>query len=272
LTAIAGTPVERVVALVRPLVPRDNEWSLRARLPAYAVGAEVLQGLGLTQGGAVRFEVEGGRSAVLQPIPVAEWAALLGYESQLARPTGAQPLWLTDLGSTQTIRTIYRGRAVYLGYRETTEPTGPTADRLARLAARPGIRRLVVDLRLNGGGDNHTYGPLLDLLRDPAVGRKTVVLLGRSTFSAATNFVTEVDRYTRARLLGEPSGGSPNLWGDAQVVELPRSGLTVRIATRYWEFALRADKRLAVAPDVPVALTAADFFAGRDPVLARALR
>jgi C-terminal processing protease CtpA/Prc len=109
-------------------------------------------------------------------------------------------------------------------------------------------------------------------LRTEAVGRKTVVLLGRSTFSAAANFVTEVDLETRARLLGEPSGGSPNLWGDAQTVELPRAGLTVRVATLHWEFAAHDDKHLAVVPDVLVPLSAADFFAGRDPVLERAVR
>lgn len=271
LTAIAGVPVERVVERVRPLVPRDNEWSLRARLPAYAVGAEILEGLGFTDGGAVRFAVAGGRSAVLQPIAVAEWSGLLGYESQLARPTGAQPLWLSDLGGTQALRTIDRGRAVYLAYRQTTEPTWTTANRLDRLARRPGIRRVIVDLRLNGGGDNTTYGPLLDVLRGQAVGRKTAVLLGRSTFSAATNFVTQVDQETRARLVGEPSGGSPNLWGDAEIVELPRSGLTVRVATLHWVLAAADDRRLAVLPDIRVPLTAADFFAGRDPVLERAL-
>ncbi len=70
---------------------------------------------------------------------------------------------------------------------------------------------MIVDLRLNGGVDNRTYGSLLDVLRRPAIGRKTIVLIGRSTFSAAANFITEVDLSTRARLLGEPSGGSPNL-------------------------------------------------------------
>jgi len=71
--------------------------------------------------------------------------------------------------------------------------------------------------------------------------------------------------------VGQPSGGSPNLWGDVETVELPRSGLTARVAALYWQFARRGDKRLAVEPDIPVALTASDFFAGRDPVLARAL-
>jgi len=45
----------------------------------------------------------------------------------------------------------------------------------------------------------------------------------------------------------------------------------VHVSYTFWEFGPPGDKRLAVQPDVPVEPTAADFIAGRDPVLARAL-
>jgi C-terminal processing protease CtpA/Prc len=107
----------------------------------------------------------------------------------------------------------------------------------------------------------------------PAVARKAYVLLGRVTFSAAGNFVTEVDLQTKATLVGEPSGGAPNQWGDNELVPLPRAGLTLRVASSYWVFGRgQKDRRVAVQPDVRVRMTAADFFAGRDPVLERALR
>ena len=64
---------------------------------------------------------------------------------------------------------------------------------------------------------------------------------------------------------------SPNQWGDSAPVEVPSLGLTVHVSVQEVEV-VPEDTRLAVEPDVPVALTAADFFAGRDPVLARALR
>jgi len=97
--------------------------------------------------------------------------------------------------------------------------------------------------------------------------------MGRTTFSAAGNFVADVDLRTKAKLVGEPSGGAPNQWGDSELVELPRAGLTVRVANSFWVYGRGPkDPRVAVQPDVPVALPAADFFAGRDPVLARALR
>ena len=56
LTSIEARPMEEVVELVRPLVPHDNESSLRWRLPQYLVTAEVLRGLGIAgQRGDVRL-------------------------------------------------------------------------------------------------------------------------------------------------------------------------------------------------------------------------
>ncbi len=171
------------------------------------------------------------------------------------------------------MRTIDDGRALYVGYHHTFEPTDALAERVLAAGRNPEIRRVIVDVRMNGGGNNQTYRPLLRALATPAVARKAYVLQGRVTFSAAGNFVTEVDLQTKAKIVGEPSGGAPNQWGDNELVELPRAGLTIRVANSYWVFGRGPkDARVAVHPDLPVTMTAADFFAGRDPVLERALR
>jgi C-terminal processing protease CtpA/Prc len=148
-------------------------------------------------------------------------------------------------------------------------PPQSLLDRIAAAARRPAVRRIVVDLRLNPGGDNTTFWSLVDAVR--RAGRKAVVLTGRRTFSAAGNLAAVLDHDTRARLVGEPTGGSPNQWGDSAPVELPSIGLTVHVAVQDVQV-VPDDRRLAVVPDVGVEPTAADFLAGRDPVLARALR
>jgi C-terminal processing protease CtpA/Prc len=100
---------------------------------------------------------------------------------------------------------------------------------------------------------------------------KLFLLIGRATFSAAGNFAADVDRSTRATLVGEPTGGGVNQYGDSETFNLPSTGWHVYVATEYVTRGKPDDKRLAVAPDVAVAPTSADFFAGRDPVLERAL-
>ncbi len=158
----------------------------------------------------------------------------------------------------------------------TTSRTTPARSRAssARLAARPTIERIVLDLRLNPGGNLFTYAPLLTLLRGPSVNRpgRLYVLISRSTFSAAALLATEIDRSTRAIFVGEPTGGSPNLYADPTAANLPASGWNFLVATKYWQMSTPRDPRLAIAPDLRAAMTVADFLAGRDPVLARALR
>jgi C-terminal processing protease CtpA/Prc len=130
-----------------------------------------------------------------------------------------------------------------------------------------------VDARLNGGGDNTSYGPLLAALRARSVNRpgRLVLLTGRVTFSAGGNFAAEVDAFTRARIVGEPAGGSPHNYGDSTLVELPTLGWTVYVPPEYVEVLGRVDEPVALEPDVAVQIGAADHFAGRDPVLAKAI-
>jgi C-terminal processing protease CtpA/Prc len=154
-------------------------------------------------------------------------------------------------------------------------PSQALVDRVTKLSRGPQVKRVIVDLRLNGGGDNTTYGSLLSALTDSSVNRKgrLFVLIGRATFSAAANFAADVDRLTKATFIGEPTGGFVRGYGDTVSVLLPKSGINVRIAARYWDFGKGArDRRLAVNPDRKVKVTIADFLAGRDPVLAAALR
>jgi hypothetical protein len=72
--------------------------------------------------------------------------------------------------------------------------------------------------------------------------------------------------------VGEPTGGGVNQYGDATSVTLPVTGWNVRIATEYTQRGEPGDRRLAVEPDIRIDLRSADYFAKRDPVLARALR
>jgi hypothetical protein len=266
--AIDGVPVGRIAEAARPLVPHDNEPGIRLLLPEVVVTEEVLRGLGLTDGGAAAFVFADGTEARLEPVPAGAFprGSVVG---PLLRPREPQPVWLQRQDEPVWLRTLDRGRAVYVGYHETTGPPQQLLDRIVRLARTASVRRVVVDARLNGGGDNTTYWGLVDAVK--RAGAKARLLVGRKTFSAAGNFAAVVDHETRARIVGEPSGGAPNQWGDSAPVELPSVGLTVHVALEDVEV-VPQDRRLAVEPDDAVEPSAADFLAGRDPVLARALR
>jgi hypothetical protein len=256
LAAISGVPVERVAWLVRPLVPYDNESGLRAKVPYFSLVAEVLDGLGVGSGVGARTFTFDGHEAGLHPIPAGEYAAAFGdARGPTMLPRRASPLYLAQSHHDLWLRRT--DDVLHVGYNSTFARTEAFA------------RRVVVDLRLNGGGDNTTYGPLLDVL---APVPSLAVLIGRGTFSAAGNFATEVGRATDAVFVGEPTGGGVNQYGDSVGRRLPATGWNLNVATLYHEKGGPHDRRLAVEPDIHVEPASADFFAGRDPVLEVATR
>jgi hypothetical protein len=278
LVAIDGVPIDEVVARVRPLITRDNEWSFRERVPYYIVCAEVLRGLGIANGARVTFTLEsaaGRRDVVLDAIPAASYTSRFPYHWQPpAAPPGVRnPLWVRYRGAPQAVKTLQRGRFVYVAYTHTGD-AWDLAERIKRLARKPTFRRVIVDVRQNGGGDNSRYFPLLDALASKVVNRRSrpVLLTGRTTFSAAGNFAADVEESTPARLIGEPPGGSPSQWGDFAPFVLPNVGLEVLVATQYVERGREGDTRSALEPHVRVEVSSADWLAGRDPVLQAALR
>jgi hypothetical protein len=271
IAAIGGVPADAVEAQVRPLITRDNEWTILDRLPYFVVVAEVLDGLHIAPTFTFELPRGGRRDVTFAPISVQEHVGLFGGWWEATTRPGRQPLYLRLRNIQYGLTKINRGRALYVAYNATTDP-GRVPQKLIRLSRNRRVTRIVIDIRLNGGGNNTTYWGLIQALRNPRINRpnRLRVLIGRRTFSAAGNFAADVDRRTRARFFGEPTGGAPSQWGDSAPIPLPSLGLVPMTAVEY--VGNPDQTKVATMPDVAVPVSAADFFAGRDPVLAAALR
>lgn len=130
--------------------------------------------------------------------------------------------------------------------------------------------RMVLDLRNNFGGNN-TYGrALVDLVvknsKINTIGR-FYTLIGRKTFSAAQYLVNDLRKWTNVIFVGEPTGASPNSYGDSKKKQLTHSHLTARIASIYWRDWTSNETREWTAPDIPVPYNASDFFQNKDEAL-----
>ena len=274
LVAVNGRPLADVQAAVRPLVPHDNDSTLTLRVNTYLDTAEVLHGLGVAPNlGPLPFTFERGGArfdAPLTPMTVSAYGSAIG---DLVHPlipqavTGPVPAYVARRNQDQWTARLASGRVFYVGYNLTEGGTWTLAQRTLKAAKAKRLRAVVVDLRNNPGGDNHTYVDLLDALVRVAKTKRVVVIISRTTFSAAENFAADLERLVHPVFVGEPSGGSPNLYGDATVTSLPASGLTLHVATIYWQKSFADDPRVTIAPQVAVPLASTDFFAGRDPVL-----
>lgn len=272
--AIDGVPVSDVMARLAPFVPRDNSQSgrwLGAQLMQYT---SVLRAAGLhapDQGTSFSVVTPGGGSSTVT-IAAHDRAAL----PRLHAPggvTAATPRYLRDNERPYWIEPLPADRTLYINFNsvrdDPAEALSAFAARLDGMLRSGEYRNAIVDVRLNNGGDNTLLAPLLSTLQafDAADGANRIfTLIGRSTFSAGQNFVTRLEASTRVVFAGEATGGKPNHFGDESATVAPWSGLTVSIASRFYEDAGPGDTRESIQPDIPVAILSADYFGNRDPV------
>jgi hypothetical protein len=239
------------------------------------VVAEILEGLGVISDVTVPVQMEfangeASRSVEVEAVPLTVFEAWAGghhTHSPPERPNG--PLWLRDIGTPAWWELDEDTGTAYVAFNFTSSDVSAVVNEVEAAIEGGDVERLVVDARHNPGGDNTTYHPLRAMVKEAATSLPdgAYVLIGRATFSAAGNFVTDVDLQTDAIMAGEDSGTSPNQFGDSHASPLAHSGLVYRVG-RYWiERSEPDDPRITVEPDLEEPLSSADYFGDRDPVL-----
>ncbi|MGB3801664.1 MAG: hypothetical protein WA952_17740, partial [Lewinella sp.] len=127
-----------------------------------------------------------------------------------------------------------------------------------------------LDVRLNGGGNNYKNPPVVTgIIRAEKINEigKLFVILGRRTYSAAQNLVNELDNYTNAIFVGEPTSENVNFYGDNRPVKLPNSGLEARLSFAWWQDKPQWEDDEWLAPHLAAELSFADYRDNVDPAL-----
>src|SRR5262249_21776527 len=121
--------------------------------------------------------------------------------------------------------------------------------------------RLIVDLRNNGGGNSLVAEPLFRgiaarrQLRHPQPN--VMVLIGPGTYSSAMMNAVDLRKRCGAVLIGQPTGGKPQSYGEIKFFDLPYSRLRVSYSTRF--FRLLDEDTPSLVPDVMIEPTIDDF-------------
>jgi len=192
-----------------------------------------------------------------------------------------EPMYRTNPGSYYWYRYLPEAKTLYIQYTVCAEdPKRPFKDfvdemfRLVDSKKDPrAVGRVIVDLRLNGGGSDRVIRPLLDALkaRPPLIAKDHLfALMSGNTFSSGMSAVFALRDEFHAVLIGEPVGERPNTYGGVKTFSLPNSGIQVAYTTQYFRFLKDSDPP-SLDPDLPVQRSIADLLNNRDPVLDAAL-
>jgi len=258
--------------LLEPLIPRDNDSTLRLLVPRYVLIPQILRGLRVADDGPVTLGLTtpdgGSRTVDVQPIPMAEYNAWAGPYG-LHLPADPKVLYLSRIDDALWWTRLQDGGTLLIQWNRVDRlPAGTTRDLRDELH-KPDVTRVILDMRHNYGGEMSAIDPVLDLFRDPAVDRpdRLFVITGRNTFSAASLAVARLDRDTQAVIVGEAMGGCPTAYGNSRDVTLPFSGIVVSVATLLEVGVSADDTRPTIEPNISVQLSADEWANGSDPVL-----
>ncbi len=276
LDAVGDVPVAALEAGAARLVSHENDAWVRDRAPDLLSHTEVLYSLGATSSlDAARVWLRQPAGALVSldlaartsPAPLLGLTAAAGLPPPLHEQRTNENYWMTPLEGT---------RVLYVQYnrcQNAAEPFEAFAGRIFRLLDGGSVDRLVVDLRHNGGGDSEVDNALIEGLRSRATWRargRVMGLTGTATFSSGMWTAHDLQQ-AGAVLVGAPTGGKPNSYGNVRNLTLPNSLVSVSYSTRHYRLIEGSDPP-SLVPGVPVEPTIADLWAGRDPVLEAALR
>jgi hypothetical protein len=273
IASIDGHPISEVLQALDPLVPRDNEQTVRLLLPRFLLIPQILRGLGLADAGPVTLAVDRGEGTMMSavdvaPLPMADYNAWAGQYG-LHLPADPDVLYLSRIDDALWWQLLDDGETLFVQYNRVDELPTQTYTGLGQAMADAAVTRVVLDVRHNFGGELRALDPMVALFQGPAFDQegRLFVATGRNTFSGGSLLVARLQRDTAAEIVGEPMGGCPTFWSDAAPLDLPWSGIQVGVADDVAVGVDAADTRHGILPDTTLELTLDEWLAEDDPVL-----
>jgi hypothetical protein len=264
---IEDTPSARAHEILLSLTPSDETDVLRnARANGFLTIGILLHGIGIVRDrNLVRYTLadDDGKEFAVNIHSVVRSDRLNWKYPYKAAPLFRQKpdedFWYTYLPESHTVYCNFRG------YKD----LGQHSKTLFDLIKQQHPDKLVIDMRMNGGGDynvglRHMVHPIRDL---PDINRKghLFVLIGSDTFSAAMSNSAHFRYQTNAILVGQQIGEKPNSYQEAREMKLPNSRWTVRYSVKFYKFV--DDGENLIRPDQEIIPSWDDYKSARDRVL-----
>jgi hypothetical protein len=296
LTHIAQMPIEDVLERARAVTDVSNESTFRAFVVYRIIRPELLRAIGVVSSVdsvPMTFEIAGeSKTLTLATMPrKADGSPSMGGISYAmgaaagsgwidARPSDPSPsptpLYLQQSGEPYWFKHLSDRNWLYIKCAQVSnKQNGETLkaffDRAYEEADRLKVTKVILDLRLNGGGDNTLLLPIVHgIVKRDSINQagRLFVVIGRLTQSAAQNLTNLLETHTNATFIGEPTGERPNHYGESAQFVLPNSRLQVSVSTLWWQDLDPRDGRVATAPRISAPLSSKDYASNRDPVMA----
>lgn len=132
--------------------------------------------------------------------------------------------------------------------------------------------KIIIDMRYNTGGDSRIFESMIKELKDlqAMMNFEVYTLIGENTFSSAIINTLQVKDELNATIVGSPSGGSVNGYGELQSFTLNNAPMVVYYSTKYFEL-VKDYPYDSIYPDIPIEKSFEDYVNGVDSEVTKIL-
>jgi tetratricopeptide (TPR) repeat protein len=283
--AVNKVPIAEALKIIRPVVNAENDQFFKAHGINYLGILEVLHVQGITDKLEKSVELileKDGKSFKQRfyPLPKGEevptkYSYVFQDENWLeARDLKDIPLYLKQLDKIYFYEYLPEKKTIYVRHSQIlddSEEDIPTFyKRIFDFIEKNEVEKLIIDVRLNSGGQNHKNKPIITgIIETKKINKigSLFVIIGRRTFSACQNLVNELDNYTNAIFVGEPTAENVNFYGDIRPISLPNSQIPVHLSFAWWQDKPAWENADWTIPSIPVDMSFEEYSSNQDPVL-----
>ncbi|MEQ1677536.1 MAG: tetratricopeptide repeat protein [Chitinophagaceae bacterium] len=284
LVKVEGVPLRQVLEAIKPLVPAENEQYFKGYGLDFLTIPEALhaQGVAKELKTTVTYTFEKDGKMMEQTVtsipsfhlPRTYGFAIPGTDWVSIRDTKSTPYYLKNLDKNYYFEYLPERKTVYVRQSQVLddpqESIAAFYKKVFEFVDKNEVERLVLDVRLNGGGNNYKNKPVITgIVESKKINKpgRLFVITGRRTFSACQNLVNELSNYTNALFVGEPTAENINFYGDTRRVELPKTGIPVFLSFAWWQDKPQWENADWTAPQLAVDMSIEEYKTNKDPVL-----
>lgn len=276
VTHIDGKPISDVIQLIASIISYENNWFLMSQMPRYLSACEVLYGLEIIHDlNQVELTVE----SLDKEIKKFETDIFQEdeYKGEIIRDDDSSknniPLYRKNSDRNFWSYFIEESNTLYFCYNYCKNMEDVSVEsfcsELIDFINENDVRKLVIDIRNNPGGNSTLLEPFIGELRKCKKLNKAggiFVIIGRGTFSSALINAYSLKNKTSAIFIGEASGGKPNCYGEVKYFDLMKSNLKIRYSTEYYKI-IKDNKQLSLFPQIPIEVSFKNYLENRDPCM-----
>jgi tetratricopeptide (TPR) repeat protein len=285
IVKIGNTPIDEVLKRMHTVIPWENEQYFKSHLHYYLRIPEILQALRIIENAEaanIKYIKDGIERNLI--IKMQDYPAYAGNDG-LFVPKGwvdayenfnkpASAFWLKEPGKLRYFEYLKESKTVYARHIAVVDRPGQLIndffEKVFRFIDSNEVNKFVLDIRLNGGGNNYLNKQVITkIIESKKINRygHFFVITGAATFSAAQNLTNELEKYTEAIFVGEPTAENVNFWGDIKTEVLPISKLNVNLSWMWWQNMDPRDKRKWTAPNLAAEMSFENYKAGYDSAM-----